>query len=778
MQNATAINNWRLAIVPHATVKADNFAPVTESEVLACAYGTIPATVPGNFELDMMREGLLDDLYVRDNVLQSQELENRHLWYCTSFEITAKEGYDTVLHFGGIDTAAEIYVDGELLGKTENMLIPYDFPMDVTDGEHSLVVHIVPAQIYSRQFQLPASCSTLYYNAEQLKMRKAPHMYGWDIMPRIVSGGLWQPVELRYLPKSRINEVFLHTSQRWENSAWVRFFMSWQTEDDYLQDYSVHVDGVCGDSTFHTEARLYGTAITTNARVDNAKFWWPHNYGEPNLYDVTVTLRKGNTVCDTRSLRFGLRMVELERTSLAGDDGEFVIKVNGQKIFAMGTNWVPTDAFPSRSKDYLLRGLEMVSDLGCNIIRCWGGNIYPDDLLYDYCDEHGILIWQDFSMACGHYPDDERICRLMEEEATVVVRRLRNHPSLAVWSGDNECDTSINREVCDNGRQVTDIDPNGNALTRRVISAVLRREDHTRPYLPSSPYVDEMAFATGAPRSEAHLWGPRDFFKGDFYMNAVAHFASEMGYHGCPSPITLKKIFSPEALNDYGDSQKCENPEWLAHGVSHDVTVQDSYAYRNPLMHSQVERLFGAVIPGVENYARQSQISQAEAKKFFIERFRMAKWRRTGIIWWNLIDGWPQISDAVVDWYGCKKLAYHYIKRSQQPFCLMCDEPRDGLLTLVAVNDRRQAVTADYTVTEVGSGRVITAGTCTVQPDEAVAIGLFPEEKNAVYKLSWTGDAEGINHYTASIGETLDYDTHIAQLKALGFYEEFEGFEE
>ncbi|MBE6778885.1 MAG: hypothetical protein E7541_05810 [Ruminococcaceae bacterium] len=776
MYTAIEMTNWRLAIVPHATVTADGFDPTTTEEVLGCIYGTIPATVPGNFELDMLREGLLEDPYVKDNVLQTQKLENRHLWYATRFTVENRKDGDTVLHFGGIDTAAVIYVDGQELGRTENMLIPHEFPVQLADGEHDLVVHILPAQIYSRQIELPVNSTTLAYNFEQLKLRKAPYMYGWDIMPRIVSGGLWRPVEVRYLPKSRIKQTYMYTAQRWENSARLMFHMVWQTEDDLMQEYTVDVDGVCGNSTFHGSAPLYNTNVWIQLPVDKPRFWWPHNYGDPDLYDVTVTLRKGEVVHDVQTFRYGIRTVELKRTSLAGDDGEFVIKVNGQKIFAMGTNWVPTDAFPSRSKDYLLRGLEMVSDLGCNIIRCWGGNLYPDDLLYDYCDQHGILIWQDFSMACGHYPDDERICRLMEEEVTAVVRRLRNHPSLVVWSGDNECDTSVNREVRECGRKITDIDPNGNALTRRVIPAVLRREDHTRPYLPSSPYVDEVAFTTGQPRSEAHPWGPRDFFKGEFYTTLQMHFASEIGYHGCPSPATLRKIFSPEALEDYGDSKRCENPEWLAHGVSHNG--QDGYAYRNPLMHSQVERLFGAVIPGVDIYARQSQISQAEAKKFFIESFRMMKWRRTGIIWWNVIDGWPQISDAVVDWYGCKKLAYHYIKRSQQPFCLMCQEPKEGHLTLMAVNDRRQPVTARYTVTEVNSEQIVAQGTCTVQPDEAVAIDRFPEEPNAMYRITWDGDAEGMNHYTASIASTLDYNTHIQQLKKLGFYDEFEGFED
>ncbi len=772
------IQNWRLAVIPHAEVAAQGLELRTAAAVLANPHGTIPASVPGNFELDLMREGLLEDLYYADNVLQAQKLENRHLWYCTEFDTAARPGCDTLLEFGGIDTAAEIYLDGELLGKTENMFIPHTFPLAVADGRHSLVVHIIPAQIYTRQFSLPAIAWSLPYNFEQLKLRKATHMYGWDILPRIMSGGLWRPVTLHYRPRTHIQHSYLYTRRLADDgSAQLDFVLDWQTDDDYLQDYTVEIEGHCEDSVFRAGKRLFSTHEEIAFTVPAVKLWWPKNYGEPKLYEVTVTLRKGDQVAATQQFRTGIRTVWLDRTPLAGDDGEFVFLVNGQKVFAMGTNWVPADAFPSRDREYLLRGLEMVNDLGCNIIRCWGGNIYPDDLLYEYCDEHGILIWQDFSMACGIYPDDERTCRLMEQEVTAVVQRLRNHPALLLWSGDNECDQPLPdlRAIRQGERRLAAADPNDNRLTRQVIPAVLRREDYTRPYLPSSPYIDAVAFEKGGLTSEDHLWGPRDFFKGDFYMYSQAHFASETGYHGCPSPRSLERFLSPKALQSLGDGCDFADPEWRLHGAS--PTAEDGcYTYRNPLMYRQVERLFGTARRTLADFARQSQISQAEAKKFFIEHFRVAKWRRTGIIWWNLIDGWPQISDAIVDYYYTKKLAYAYIKRSQQPVCLMFDEPDGRQLPLVAVNDLRRAITVRYTVTAASDGHTVAEGHCTVQPDEAVRIDRFTPAKNEVYGIRWQGDVRGMNHYTAGIGDPLDYDTHLKHLEALGFTAEFEGF--
>ncbi len=770
------IQNWQLSIIPHAKVMTEAIAPRTVAEVQA--FSPIPAAVPGNFELDLQQAGLLEDLYYADNVLKAQALENRHLWYTATFAVEPHPGKDTVLEFGGIDTTAEIFLDGELLGKTENMFIPHRFPVALAPGEHELVVHITPAQIAVRQYDYPASANALPYNYAQLMMRKAPHMYGWDIMPRIVSAGLWRPVTLHYLPKSRLNNVFLFTRRIENGTALLDCVLDWQTEEDFLQDFTVTVEGRCGEHTFSADKRLWCTHEELRFWVEEPKMWWPKNYGEPNLYNVTITLKKGEKTVDTYCFRTGIRTVELTRTSLAGKDGEFLFRVNGQRVFIMGTNWVPCDAYPSRDKEYVLRGLELVNDLGCNAIRCWGGNIYPDDALYDYCDAHGILIWQDFSMACAHYPDDERLCRLIEEEVTAVVRRLRNHPALLLWSGDNECDQmqGFDRAVFQDGRRINAMDPNETRLTREIIPRVLRREDFTRPYLPSSPYVDEVAFKTQSLISEDHLWGPRDFFKGEFYRSAIAHFASEIGYHGCPSPASLAKFLSPEALQQLGNGEVFENVEWRLHGSCASADY-DYTAYRNPLMFRQVERLFGTASRDLNTFARQSQISQAEAKKFFIEHFRLAKWRRTGIIWWNVIDGWPQISDAIVDWYGTKKLAYHYIKRSQQPFCLMCDEPVDGQLTLMAVNDRRDTVKVRYTVTAVSSGKEIIAGEVTGKPDTAVAVATFAPENGEVYAIRWEGEScTGMNHYTAGIEATLDYAMHTEQMKALGFFDEFEGF--
>lgn len=772
------LKSWRLAVLPHARVR-QGFDARTAADLQG--VDLIPATVPGNFELDLCRAGLLDDPYYGDNVLALQKLEDRHLWYVTEFEIEKKEGFFPTLTFEGIDTVSEIYLDGALLGKTENMLIPHTFsPEGLTEGTHELVVHILPSAIVARQYRIPASCKAQAYNQDSLVLRKAPYMYGWDIMPRTVSGGLWRPVRIDYRPKDRLEDLYLTTVAINGDTARLYVAFRVETDADLMTELSYRIEGVCGDATFSHGGKLFSAHTVTRFAVNGCKLWMPRGYGEQNLYHVRVTLFRNGVACDYRELDFGIRIVELERTSEAGEDGEFCFRINGRKVFALGTNWVPTDAFPSRHPDYQIRALEMLTDLNCNMVRTWGGNAYPDQAFYDFCDRNGIMVWQDFALGCAHYDESPRMQALLAEEADVIVRQFRNHPSLVLWAGDNECDeTAIYtfRLQC-NGRTVLPVDPNQNLLTREILAKAVRQQDFARPYLPSSPYFDERAFRTGNP-SERHLWGPRDFFKGDYYGKANAHFASETGYHGCPSPESLQKFIPADHLELWGDTAVCNDPIWLTHAACMVPDQSDPYAYRIPLMSRQVERLFGSVPADLDTYALQSQISQAEAKKFFIERFRIGKWRRTGILWWNLIDGWPQISDAVVDWYGCKKLAYSYIKRSQQSFCLMCDEPNgQGELTLYAVNDRQAPATVRIAVQELSANVTVLELEITVPENCSLPVATFPQTVGGFYRLTWQGDAEGINHFTASIADTLDFDTYLSHMKACGFDKDLCGFDE
>lgn len=736
-------------------------APTCFADTVAAGMKEIKATVPGSLETDLEAEGILPEIFFGENVLRTYDYENVHYCYSRIFSYEAGEGED-VLVFEGIDCFAEIYVDGVKLGECDNMLYGREYPLiGLTNGEHELFVHITPAAIEARKHPIAPSMNANEFNYDSLYVRKAPHMYGWDIMPRLVSCGIWKHVYIEHRPKYHIDDLFLYTQHCDENYATIKATVTTTIGNVNVHDRCyMKFKGVCGDSSFEFTRPMRHNSFVFTFGVDKPKLWFPHNYGEPSIYTVTAELYIKDTLCETREFTLGIRTVELDRTSTTDRDGngEFCFRINGKKVFAMGSNWVQVDAIHARDEQRLPEILPMLTDIGCNIVRCWGGNVYENDIFYRYCDEHGIMIWQDFSMACGLYPQDEYFMDIMRREVEAVVCRLRNHPSIILWAGDNECD-------CAYSWGGDHRDPNENVITRKVIPEVLRIHDFSRPYLPSSPYIDEYAHRNGGNISEDHLWGPRDYFKGSFYKNTVCHFASETGYHGCPSPESLAKYIDREHLWPcLGDRQ------WLVHAATMTGEENSSYGYRIRLMWNQVETLFGKngrATSDLESFSRASQISQAEAKKYFIERFRISKWRRTGIIWWNLIDGWPQISDAIVDYYYDKKLAYDYIKRSQKPFCMMFDEPENGSLKLYGVNDTRVDKTVRYTV-ENDLGEIVASGEACVRSDESTVVCQLPAtDEKRYYIIRWTdGEIDGINHYFANIID-IDYDYYLTLLEKL-----------
>ena len=269
-------------------------------------------------------------------------------------------------------------------------------------------------------------------------------------------------------------------------------------------------------------------------------------------------------------------------------------------------------------------------------------------------------------------------------------------------------------------------------------------------------------------------------FKGKFYKNSVCCFASETGYHACNSPESVAKFIPEEYIwtaENAVDWSGIDNPMWRYHASS--PTLESKYTYRIKLMAKQVAVLFGNSVPNtLADFAKASQISQAEAKKYFIERFRVTKWRRTGIIWWNLIDGWPQFSDAVVDYYGVRKLAYNYIKRSQNPVLLAFDEPDGGEMELRSVNEYPSDKVLKYKVTNLKDDSVLLSGECVAKAFDAVTVGkisVTEGEKSFLY-IEWEMDGEKYsNHYMTNIID-IDYNEYLSYIAKIG-YDTFEGFE-
>ena len=701
-------------------------------------------SVPGNFELDMFQLGKAPDPFFGMNpVTVSKATERCHVFYTRLFEIAETRAASPWLVFEGLDCFADIYLNGSLVASFDNMLIEHavNVAAHLVIGTNEIFIHIRPAFDEALLYEYPQLVSSLVTGYESIYVRKAPHMYGWDIMPRFLSAGMYRPVYLEYRPYECIDEIYLKTINITEDHSKAQLVLHYKLNCKMDGDYFLIIEMISGDSHVNARSRVQFIAGKVVFAVLNPELWWPKGRGPANLYQVKVSLQKNGIDIDTRLLTHGIRMVELKRTGLTSStgEGEFVFRVNSEKIFVKGTNWVPVDAFHSRDHERIPAIMSMVNDINCNMIRCWGGNVYEDELFYEICDQSGILIWQDFGMACSVYPQDDVFARKIADEAAVVIRRLRQHACIILWSGDNECDWSYLWGH-------THTDPNTNILTRKILPEAIRLHDGTRPYIGSSPFFDVGTLEKGVDYlPEMHLWGPRDYFKSRFYITSLCHFVSEIGYHGCPSPDSINRFISADKL------WPClNNEEWLLHCTS-PVPEAHAYDYRVELMCKQIAELFTEVPDNLVDFALASQIVQAEAKKFFIELFRIAKWRRTGIIWWNIMDGWPQFSDAVVDYYFAKKLAYFFIRKSQQDVCVMLNEPESWNQNVVVSNDTRQNRRITCKVRDIDTGEIVFVGEFLALADQSTIVGQIPYVRNRqrFFVITWHGDVSGSNHYLA-----------------------------
>ncbi|MCQ2485196.1 MAG: glycoside hydrolase family 2 [Clostridia bacterium] len=715
---------------------------------------SLNAIVPGEVQLDLSEAGYLPiDLFMGKNIFETEKYEGWEWWYERSF-IAPDERENVYLVFCGVDCIAEYFLNGEKIGESRNAFIRHEFEIGkkLTDGKNTVAVHILSPMVYAHY--RPFDISAIYFsghigfNGTATALRKPPHSFGWDIMPRAITSGLWRDVKIEVRDKFYFEQLFFKSDLN-------GFTVAYELKSKYCDFNNVELEfiGECGESTFCKKLRAnWKIGGREYIGIENPQLWWPYGYGEANLYDTTVNIYSDGELVHTEKHKIGLRTVELDRTDHTdGVHGKFRFIVNGVEVMCRGTNWVPLDAFHSRDKSRYEKALSLVKDIGCNILRCWGGNVYEDHEFFDFCDANGIMVWQDFAMACNSYPEDDEFLEDMRREVEFVVREYRNHPSIILWSGDNEIDW-CHRNL---GR-----DPDTNVITRKVIPDVINKNDVGRPYIASSPYITGEKFRNNTlDPSEAHLWGARDYYKADFYKQSKAHFVSETGYHGCPSLESIKNFISEDKVFPYFD-----NDEWNLHST--DVNLNDG---RVMLMHKQVRQLFGEVPENAEDYILASQISQAEAKKYFIERIRANRPKTSGIIWWNLLDGWPQMSDAVVDYYFTKKLAYSYIKRSQAPFAIIAGEISSWNLPFFACNDTLKEKSGTVTITDIDTGEIVFESDFISPANSTVKIGAFPVyySEKRMFVIRWkTSDGEGFNHYTSG-NVPLDFETYKKWLRKL-----------
>lgn len=747
-QDKISLNGkWNLEFWPQ-----EGEAVTDPSEVAALETTKLSATVPGNVELDLQAAGMVKDPQIGNNIYDLRPYEFCQWMYSKSFVAPQiSEGQKIILDFEGIDCLADIWLNGEKVGSVENAMIAHKFDITskIRKGENKLQV-ILRSAVLEAQNYLVGTYSFRHYT-ESVWIRKPRHCYGWDIMPRLVSAGLWRDVSLIIQNPVSISDVHWVTVSTDPDTKEVSAFVDVQVKYPASKIDKVKLNVKLernGKVAYENERILPTYAWRTEFKLDKADLWWPKGYGEPVLYDGTVSLIDENgTVLASDTRKVGFRTVSLERSEMIDKDGkgEFCFYVNGEKIYVRGTNWVPLDGFHSRDAQWLDSTLDMVVDLNCNMIRCWGGNVYEDTPFYDRCDREGIMVWQDFSMAGIIYPQDEAFVSKVREEIKQVVLKFRSHPSLAIWSGNNENDNSLLWTL-----PTFRINPNRDVISRKMIPEVLYEFDPTRPYLPSSPYFSEAAFKNGCQRSDLpqdHLWGPRGYYKDPFYKDAKAIFVSEIGYHGAPNIESIEKMFTKNCRFPWTKDGQW-NDEWMTKSVR-PLPFFVEFEGRNDLMTKQINLLFGFRPKTLEEFVAASQSTQAEAMKYFVEKFRGAKFDRTGMIWWNVRDGWPIVSDAIVDYYNSKKLAYDYLWNAQRTVCLLINDPEDGVLPLKAVNDSMEPAEGKVKVTDVGSGKVVFKGKFSVDANgRSLVTGLPIPEGQGVLLIEYeTAGQQLRNHY-------------------------------
>ncbi len=614
-------NGWTSFWTSHQGT-SDAVPPVT-SEMTE-----LPAAVPGDVHLDLMRAGILPDLYVGENLMQAAWVEDKDWWYRTAFTAPAtKDGERVLLVFHGLDTFATVQLNGTVIGHTDNMHRRYTF--DVTEYLQA-AGNTLTVRLASPRYAIPfdPAHGPVMWSPERLFARKAQMSFGWDIAPRLVTRGIWRPVELVIVDGARLADVWVTLGQADDVTVHLAV-------ERHGHDGPLRVTGNVAGEPFSAELAAGEDAASVRLALPGAPRWQPVGYGTPALLDVDATLFADARALDTRHFHTGLRTVELCQDPLPSGGLSFTFKVNGRTIFVTGLNWTPLDAIFARvTPEQITARLEALARLGCNMLRVWGGGIYEPEHFYAECDRLGIMIWQDFMMACGWYPQTDAMAMAFDAEARQIVHDLRHHPCLALWAGDNEVDAVY-----------PDLAPL-NRLTRQVLADVCAELHPQVPYLPSSPYrPTEPAGWYSDTEGDSHVYDHGTNYRESAMWTMRPLFTSEFGHLSLPDLATIRTYFPP------GTEWPLDNEMWRFHGSD---TIQSG-------MFRVTDRVLKALAAcgkpaprTIEEAVPASQALQTEAVLGWIAQWDSAPYFG-GFLLWNVHDCWPQMSDAVFDYLGHPK---------------------------------------------------------------------------------------------------------------------------
>ncbi len=594
----------------------------------------------------LLDHGYISDPYYGTNEEELTCLSNNGCVFHTEFALSQKELQREYIELDlyGLDTICKIYLNGTLLGSVMNMHRKYSYDIKAIARENNEIRLEFASPV--EYFEKMEASHHLYTNADSIQgaahLRKALYMSGWDWAPKLPNMGIFRPIVVNAYDLDKLEDTEIIQSHK---NGGVELTLKASTKHSGKNlKISCTVDG-------QSVVLENGVGKIT---LKNPRLWWPNGYGEQNLYKVEFALYKDSEIIDTQVKSVGLRTLTLsQERDEAGQ--EFCFAVNGVKIFAMGANFVPMDSLPSRlTRENTERLIKDCLFANFNCIRVWGGAFYPEDYFYDLCDEYGLIVWQDFMVACANVwmrPEFENEFR---EEAIYNVKRIRHHACLGILCGNNEMEEAICGWECADGNDPL-VRSDYLKLYENILPSICKEHAPYISYTPSSPTSGgNFDLPQDYTRGDVHFWHVWNGNCGfDEYRKHKFRFCSEYGFESLPPIKTVYSFCPKEERNVLSYTMESHQKHW--HGNEKLVRYM-SEQYRLPTT--------------IEGTVYATQLNQANAIKYGVEHFRRNRGYTMGSIYWQLNDCWPVASWSSVDYYGRYKALHYFAKNFYQPVSL------------------------------------------------------------------------------------------------------------
>lgn len=688
-----------LALVLHVTAQQRQYLHEGWTFREARLTSSYPARVPGVVHTDLLRQGLIDDPYIGLNERKVQWVDKEDWVYETEFRVSddvlACNSID--LCFDGLDTYADVFLNDTKILTADNMFRRWRVSVGAMlhgangQGENVLRVYFhSPVKVdmpkWEQYPELYGASNDQSENGGLLNRklsvfaRKAGYHYGWDWGPRLVTSGIWRDVWLEGWSRARITNIHLRQREVNARKALVTDVVEIES-DKVVEDALITITDQGSGSIVATRKCSLHEGVNTipvDFTVRNPQLWWCNGLGEPNLYTFSTQLAAGGEVLAQQTNRIGLRSVRLVMEPDADGTLQFYFVLNGVPVFAKGSNYIPQDNFLTEvTPERYRQTLEDATTANMNIIRVWGGGIYENDLFYDLCDEMGLMVWQDFMFACSTYPVEGDWVESVRQEATDNARRLRNHASIVLWCGGNECmDAWYNwgwksRMEKTNPEAARMIGQQQEHLYYDVLQEIADRELPDDVYTVGSPFTFRGKGSDGV-NGDRHFYGVGNrYMPVSSYNDEPAHFYSEYGVQSFPEYATIRR-FAPDA-------------------TTHDITSelmmwhQRGGAEANKKIEWYILNEYGQP-SDFQQFLYASQLFQGDAMRTAIEAHRRNMPHCMGSLLWQHDDCWPVASWATRDYYGHWKAAHYMIRKAFEP--LICSSVvRGDSLLVYAVSD-------------------------------------------------------------------------------------------